>query len=231
MSSGTQAPPPHRLRSVSRETEMKTEEAAKKTLVVIGVSRETIEQLEAYVKLLRLWNRTTNLVGAGSLNEVWARHVLDSAQLWDLVDLEEGPLFDLGSGAGFPGMVLAILGCRRVTLIESNKKKCLFLTHVSRTLGLSVSVVNSRVEGYKPEQRAKFVTSRALASVKTLIRYSQPLVSKDGKCFFWKGKNSDQELTEAKNSWSMEIEKFSSITSVEGKILAISKLGFHNEGF
>ena len=207
---------------------MKTEVAAKKTLVDIGVSRETIKQLEAYLELLRIWNRSTNLVGARSLSEVWSRHVLDSAQICSIVDLEDGPLFDLGSGAGFPGMVLAILGCRRVSLIESSKKKCLFLSHVSRTLGLTVKVVNSRVECYKPEERAKFVTSRALASVKTLIGYSQPLVSEDGRCFFWKGKNLDQELTEVKNSWSMEIEQLSSITSVEGKILAISKLGLQN---
>ena len=90
-------------------------------------------------------------------------------------------------------------------------------------------MVNSRVEGYKPEEQAKFVTSRALASVKTLLGYSQPLISKDGTCFFWKGKNLDQELTDLKNSWSMEIEKISSITSVEGKILAISKLEFQNK--
>ena len=207
---------------------MKKEAAAKKTLVDIGVSRETIKQLDVYVELLRLWNQNTNLVGARSLGEVWSRHVLDSAQICNLIDLEEGPLFDLGSGAGFPGMVLAIMGCRRVSLIESSKKKCAFLAHVSKTLGLGVKVVNSRVEHYSPEERARFVTSRALASVKTLIEYSQPLISKDGRCFFWKGKKLDQELTEVKNSWSMEIEKISSITSVEGTILAISRLGFQN---
>ena len=204
---------------------MKTEAAAKKTLIDIGVSRETIKQLGVYVELLRLWNRNINLVGTKSLSEVWSRHVLDSAQLWGLVDLEEGPLFDLGSGAGFPGMVLAILGCRRVSLIESSKKKCLFLSQVSRTLGLRVNVVNARIESYRPEERAKFITSRALASVKTLIGYSHPLISNEGRCFFWKGKNLDQELTEAKNSWNMEIEQFSSITGVDGKIIVISKLG------
>ena len=208
---------------------MKSEVAAKNTLGEIGVSRETITQLDAYIELLRLWNRSTNLVGASTLSQVWVRHVLDSAQICSLIDLEDGPLFDLGSGAGFPGMVLAILGCKRVSLIESSKKKCLFLSHVARTLGLSVKVVNSRVESYKPEEQAKFITSRALASVKTLLGYSQPLISKDGTCFFWKGKNLDQELTDLKNSWSMEIEKISSITSVEGKILAISKLEFQNK--
>ncbi len=208
---------------------MKSEVTAKKKLVEIGVSRETIKQLDAYIELLRLWNRNTNLVGASSLGEVWDRHVLDSAQIWGLIDLEDGLLFDLGSGAGFPGMVLAILGCKRVSLIEASKKKCLFLSHVARTLGLSVKVVNSRVERYKPKEQAKFITSRALASVGTLLAHSQPLISTDGSCFFWKGKNLDEELTEAKNSWSMEVEKFSSITSVEGKIVAISKLELQNK--
>ncbi len=210
---------------------MKSEEEAKKALVDIGVSRETIKQLGVYVELLRLWNQNTNLVGAGSLNEVWCRHVLDSAQIWAFLDLEDGPLFDLGSGAGFPGMVLAILGCRRVSLIESSRKKCLFLSQVSRSLGLGVNVVNSRIERYKPDERARFITSRALASVKTLIGYSQPLISKEGRCLFWKGKKLDQELTEVKNSWNMEIEKFPSITSVEGKIIAISKLRLQNTKF
>ena len=172
-----------------------------------GVSRETIERLAVYLSLLEDWQKRMNLVSPASLRVAWARHVLDSAQVFPHLSQKSGTILDLGSGAGFPGLVLSIMGCSDVVLVESNKKKCLFLEEVIRQTNCSAKVFSGRIEAKSTEVGVSHITARALAPLDQLLRYSYPLVSSGGACFFLKGESFEQELTQAKKSWSMVIRK------------------------
>ena len=186
----------------------------------IPVSRETLKALGVFVSKLVFWQRSMNLVGARTLEQVWKRHILDSAQIFGILE-EEGRRLDMGSGAGYPGRVLAILGRPNVGLLESSGKKCSFLRHVVRELGLEVEIIQSRIEDYKPTNKVKFVTARALAPLDRLLEYSWPLIGGEGKGIFLKGKTVNTELTMAKNNWMMELVEHPSKSDASGVILEI----------
>lgn len=209
---------------------------------VDAVSRETLERLQIYADLLLKWNKSINLVSRDSLTDLWRRHFLDSAQLFHL--LREKPsrndltLVDLGSGAGFPGLILALLGIKTVHLIESDQRKCVFLREVARATGCDVTVHNARIEAVDAFY-ADVVTARAFAPLSQLIDYAWPFLSFDGAdearaeerngsrkgyLLLLKGKNVDQELTEAGKKWSMRVARFSSRSSAEGQILRLDAL-------
>lgn len=132
---------------------------------IIDVSRETLDKLSVYVDLLTKWQRRINLVGPKTLPDVWRRHVLDSAQLYPLVKDQSGPLLDLGSGAGFPGLVLSIMGVPNVTLLEATQKKCSFLGEVIRQTGCSAKVFQGRIETYPDKKAAETITEIGRAHV------------------------------------------------------------------
>jgi len=187
------------------------------------VSRETLERLEEFILILTDWQSRVNLVSHKSLNSVWRRHVLDSAQLYPLLK-RPGLLVDLGSGAGFPGIVLSIMGRTNIMLIEASGKKCRFLNQVARTLGLDVEVIQERIEAYVPRQRAKYITARALAPLSVLLMFSEPLLSRGGQCLFLKGLSVDAELTMAKNNWNMDMKKHQSVSHPDGVVLEIGRI-------
>jgi len=189
----------------------------------ISVSRETLGQLKEFVLLLLSWQKALNLVGSSTVADIWRRHILDSAQIYQFLK-PSGCLVDLGSGAGFPGLVLAIMGYPTVTLIESNGKKCTFLRSVSHSLDINVEVIQCRIEDHKPSQRAAYITSRALASLEKLLIYSEPLISRQGKCFHLKGAGVAPELTKAKKKWSMDVQKHISMSNPRGVVLEIAEL-------
>ena len=172
----------------------------------INVSRETLDNLTLYVELLNKWQRRINLVGPKTLSEVWQRHIFDSAQLHTYIDNFGGPLFDLGSGAGFPGLVLSIMGIPNITLLESNQKKCSFLGEVIRQTSCTAKVFKGRLEDYPDKKMADIVTARALAPLADLLAWSYPLLSEGGKCLFLKGENYEQELTTVEKKWTMEVQ-------------------------
>lgn len=190
------------------------------------VSHETSSLLEAYIALLREWNARRNLVSAASLEEVWHRHVLDSAQLAGLIPGVAESLVDIGSGAGFPGMVLAIMLRDRlkVTLFEATGKKCEFLRDVTDRLGLrNVTIRNERVES-APRQHFDVVTARACAPLPQLLGYAQDFVGADTVCLFLKGQNLVLELTDARKSWRMKVRQHTSMTHPLGVVLEIREL-------
>jgi 16S rRNA (guanine527-N7)-methyltransferase len=191
-----------------------------------GVSRETLARLKAYVGLLTDWSARHNLVSKASLDEVWQRHVLDSAQLAPLIPPEAKTLADLGSGAGFPGLVLAVLLRERVavTLFEATRKKADFLHAVADRLGLAIDVRNERIE---EAARASFdvLTARACASLPELLEYAQHFAGPGTVCLFLKGQNVGVELTEARKSWRMKVWEHPSITHPFGVVLEIRELG------
>jgi len=189
----------------------------------ISVSRETLAQLKEFVYLLLRWQKALNLVGSSTVDDIWRRHILDSAQIYQFLK-PPGCLIDLGSGAGFPGVVLAIMGYPAVKLIESNGKKCTFLRNVSRSLDINVEVIQCRIGDHQPAKRATYITSRALASLEKLLIYSEPLISQQGKCFFMKGANVVPELTKAKKNWNMDVQKHISMSNPRGVVLEIAEL-------
>ncbi len=192
------------------------------------VSRETISGLEAYAALLRKWQKAINLVSGATLDDLWRRHFLDSAQLLPLLappGAGDGSITDLGSGAGFPGLVLAILSGRPTRLIESDQRKAAFLGEAARAAGCAgrVQIHAARVEALKP-WTAGTVTARALAELGQLLDWAAPFVGPDTVLLFPKGARADEELTAAERVWKMVTERRRSITDSTGLILRLSHL-------
>lgn len=190
-----------------------------------NVSRETLAKLKVYAGLLEDWNARHNLVSESSLPDLWQRHILDSAQLVPLIPDGAKTLADLGSGAGFPGLVLAVLlaGRVNVSLFEATKKKCEFLQAVATRLALDVAIRNERMEAAKPEA-FDVVTARACAPLTKLLGYAQYFAGKSTVCLFLKGQSVDAELTEAGKFWRMKTIKHPSQTHEKSAILEITKL-------
>ncbi len=189
-----------------------------------GVSRETTEKLRDFVDLLLRWNRRINLVSARSAEDVWRRHVLDSLQLLPLLPDGPAPLLDIGSGAGFPGLVLAAATGRRTSLVEADKRKAAFLAEASGRLGLaSVEVYAERIEDAELP-KAGLLTARALAPLPTLLRYAHDLLAPGGVALFPKGRTAEEELTGASRDWKMRVERFPSRTDPASTILRISEI-------
>ncbi|MBI4184011.1 MAG: 16S rRNA (guanine(527)-N(7))-methyltransferase RsmG [Proteobacteria bacterium] len=187
------------------------------------VSRETMARLVAYAGLLAKWNRTINLVSARSLQDPWRRHFLDSAQLYRLLPGPDAVVVDLGSGAGFPGLVLAVLGARRMHLVEADQRKAAFLREAARACGAAVQVHCARIESLMPWP-ADVVVARALAPLDRLLGQAAPFVGDSGQCLFLKGVGAERELTEARKKWKMQIDRIPSIADPTATILRIRGL-------
>ena len=194
-----------------------------------NVSRETLDKLQVYADLLLKWQASVNLVGPGTVPEIWHRHFYDSAQLFPYL-ISDGPVIDMGSGAGFPGLVLAAMGRPNVILIESNGKKCTFLRDVNRQLSLDVTICQARIEACGPLPVARYVVSRALAPLEMLLLYAHPLLADDGTCLFFKGRSVETELTTVKKNWIMQCNSYPSETDPQGVILNIGGLAPRYEG-
>lgn len=189
----------------------------------VDVSRETQDRLEALVTTLARWQKAINLVGRATLEEVWVRHVLDSAQLKALIPDQAKSLTDLGSGAGFPGLVLAAMRPDLdVTLIESDARKAAFLGEASRRMGLEKppKIVVGRIESV-PATKADIITARALAPLDHLLEWAARHRTDTAICLFHKGKGWQAELAEAKKNWDIASRPFSSVTDRDAVILRI----------
>ncbi|MEJ6708590.1 MAG: 16S rRNA (guanine(527)-N(7))-methyltransferase RsmG [Amylibacter sp.] len=186
-----------------------------------SVSRETFEKLQIYQELLVKWNRSINLVGKTTVATAPVRHFADSLQLW-LLRSEFENWVDIGSGAGFPGMVLAILsnGDGNFHFVESDARKCAFLRNVSRETNTPTTVHTKRIEEIV-DLHADIVSARALASVAQLFGYSEKLMNPNAICLYLKGQNCDSELEEASRFWTFEAEKFASETDRNATVLRI----------
>lgn len=186
----------------------------------IKVSRETLAKLDKYAELLTEWNERINLVSKSSMALLWTRHILDSAQLFDKIPEETKKIVDLGSGAGFPGLVLSIMGVKNMHLIESIGKKANFLESVITEIGLDAKVHRERIELLE-NLNADVITARALGPLKELIRLAKFHAHKDSIYLFHKGKSAQEELTEAQKCWKFEYESLTSLSDSAGSILAI----------
>ena len=188
-----------------------------------GVSRETLARLQAYADLLLVWNKKINLIGPSTASDLWTRHMLDSAQLFPLIPAESRTLLDMGSGAGFPGLVLAIMGVPGVHLAESDQRKCAFLREAARIAQAPVTVLAKRIEDIPPFP-ADVVTARALAPLAELLEWSAPFLTKNTRCIFPKGQNVAVELTDAHKRWRIAVNQRPSRTDSRGTIVCIGEV-------
>jgi 16S rRNA (guanine527-N7)-methyltransferase len=192
----------------------------------LGVSRETQERLDAYAALLKKWNTRINLVSRSSLDHLWTRHILDSAQLLELAGENVGKWVDLGSGGGFPGLVVAIIGAERrlpihCTLIESDARKSAFLRTVIRETGVNATVITERIESVPP-QTADVVSARALADLSTLLGYAMRHMNPTGHALLPKGENWRKEVEIARSKWQFNYKIAKSKTETGPVILSVT---------
>ncbi len=189
------------------------------------VSRETLERLEAYGALIRKWNPRINLVSQATLDALWCRHFADSAQLFRLAPDTAAHWADLGSGGGFPGLVIAVLAAEarprlRITLVESDQRKAAFLATAGRLLDVQVDVRAERIETLPP-LGADVLSARALAPLDTLLGHAERHLAPGGVALFPKGATAAAEVARALEHWRFSIQKEPSKTDAEGVIMII----------
>ena len=196
----------------------------------VFVSRETYDRLCLFQKILIKWQKSINLISKNTIENTWERHFLDSAQLYKFVRDIEGNIIDFGSGAGFPGMVLAIMGKKNIHLVESDYKKCVFLKEIAMLTETDITIHNCRIEELN-FINVDLVTCRALASLKNLIHYVEVFINKSfgerqqyPKLLFLKGKSYFSEIIELNKIKKISFEEYPSITDKDGRILYISKV-------
>lgn len=191
----------------------------------LNVSHETLLSFNRYTELLLKWQKTINLVSETTLEDLAVRHFLDSAQLIKYIQNRNIKLVDMGSGAGFPGLILAMMGVGEVHLIESDIRKATFLREVSRETSTKVFVHDDRVEDVVLEN-IDFITARALAPLNDLFVMVSKLSPPDHPvtCLFMKGEKTEEEIKKARKRWNFDLETHQSITDISGKILKINNL-------
>ena len=196
----------------------------------VFVSRETYEKLFLFQKTLIKWQKSINLISKNTIENTWERHFLDSAQLYKFVRDIEGNIIDFGTGAGFPGMVLAIMGKNNIHLVETDHKKCVFLKEIAMLTETDITIHNCRIEDLS-FINVDLITCRALAPLSKLIDYVEIFMNKSlrekqkfPKLLFLKGKSYYSEILELRNNRKISFKEYPSITDVHGKILYINKV-------
>ena len=197
-------------------------------LARLSVSRESFAKIDAYVQLLLTWQTKINLIGPSTIEDVWRRHVMDSLQLLPLMQSKTEAVADLGSGAGIPGLVLALGGNLRADLYESNGKKVAFLREAIRQTKANATVHQIRLEALEDHLPAKipqYVTARALAPLGKLLGWAEPLLKRGTIGLFHKGQGVDSELNETTKFWKIgAIKKHASMTDSDGTILEVKEI-------
>lgn len=191
----------------------------------VDVSRETFERLEGLASLIKKWTKSINLIASTSSDDLWGRHIEDSAQIYSLSPNNWVNWTDIGSGGGLPALVIAIIDpqSRPMTLIESDQRKCLFLNTARRELELNITVVNGRIEE-QDIPAADVITARALAPLNKLLEFSGQLLKSDGVAIFPKGARFQEELDLAQRNWSFDVIAHQSKTHTDARVLEISRI-------
>jgi 16S rRNA (guanine527-N7)-methyltransferase len=197
-------------------------------LLELDVSRETLDALKYFEDLVVLWNPAINLISNSSVSDLWSRHIVDSAQLFLFTLPDEGLWLDVGSGGGFPGIVVSIVAKElapslRVVLVESDNRKCVFLRTVIRGLGLSVKVINDRIENVKLDD-VVYLSARALRNLNSLLFIVENNVSRETVCVFPKGRSYKKELVESQKNWKFDFNLIDSNTSEDSKVIVLKGL-------
>ena len=193
-----------------------------------GVDASTMERLGTYLTVLTKWQGAINLVSVKTLQDPWRRHILDSAQLAAYMRADD-TIADLGSGAGLPGLILAIMTGCKTDLVESDQRKATFLREAARLTDASVTVHAARAETVPP-LGASVVTARALAPLQRLLPWVHRHLAPDGRAVILKGAGVDEELTLVHKQWSMSVVQNDSLSDASGRVLTLTKLAPINVG-
>jgi 16S rRNA (guanine527-N7)-methyltransferase len=211
----------HALREIITSTDFEN---------AFSVSRETLERLKTYEKLLKLWQKTINLVAPSTLDQIWGRHFADSAQILALAPDNPKTWYDLGCGAGFPGLVAAIMlapkAQTKFILVESDSRKAAFLREVAREVAVPVDILPLRIEAAATRaslRKAGVVSARALAPMPRLLALAHPFCGPDTVCLFLKGREAARELQTAETTWEFTSELVPSMTDPEGRIVIVKQ--------
>ncbi len=191
-----------------------------------GVPRETLENLRIYAGLLKKWQNKINLVSSTTLPDLWSRHFYDSFQLkphFDLSKAQKLRILDIGSGAGFPGLLLSMLGVGEFHMVESNNKKCAFMRQVIRDTKCRAVVHNVRAENLTAFH-VDYIISRACAPLGKLLSLGHNFIHDDVVCLFLKGQTAEQEIVGAREKRAFEVEKFTSMTEESAMLLKVSHI-------
>ena len=196
---------------------------------ITQVSRETITSLKKYEEYLIKSNKTLNLIGKSTVNQIWIRHFLDSSQIIDFIGKNEKDLIDLGSGAGFPGLITAILAKDRniplnVKLIEKSPRKVFFLKEIIKRLNLKVQVLHLNVLEYSTRLEADLIIARAFKPLKIILQILDKNTENWKKVFLFLGKTGQDELLQASKSWDIKYKQRMSVTSSDSVVIEINKL-------
>jgi len=187
----------------------------------IEVSRETYHRLENYIALLKKWQGKINLISDSTVSDIWKRHIMDSGQLMKYLS-ESDKIIDIGSGAGFPGMVLAVLGIKNMTLVESDTRKAAFLREAARVAGVEINIINQRIESIA-HQDINVITARGFASIDKMFSMIAHIVNISIKLLLLKGKSYLEEVEEAKRNWSFDYQTYPSITG-DGAVIILNNV-------
>ena len=190
---------------------------------LVPVSRETLARLEAYAALLVRWSARINLIGRDTIADLWRRHILDSAQLQPFIPSAARSLIDLGTGAGLPGLVLAILGVPGVELVEADSRKCAFLREAARIAEVPVAIRGCRIQAVPPHP-VDVVTARALAPLDRLLGLAEPFLAPGTECLLLKGERVEGELTLARRHWTMTASLHQSRSDPRGVVLRLQQV-------
>lgn len=193
-----------------------------------AVGGACVARIERFIELTLKWNQSINLVGRSTASQMWDRHIIDSAQIFRCASQDHRVWLDLGSGGGFPGIVIAILADEffpdlRVSLVESDKRKAVFLSEAGRQLMLKVTVHAKRIQDLEP-QAADVISARALAPLADLCAYAAPHLKASGICAFPKGALAEDEIESAAKNWSFHIDQVASITDSRASVLFLKDL-------
>ena len=196
---------------------------------ITQVSRETITSLKKYEEYLIKSNKTLNLIGKSTVNQIWIRHFLDSSQVIDFIGKNEKDLIDLGSGAGFPGLITAILAKDRniplnVKLIEKSPRKVSFLKEIIKRLNLKVQVLHLNVLEYSTRLEADLIIARAFKPLKIILQILDKNTENWKKVFLFLGKTGQDELLQASKNWDIKYKQRMSVTSSDSVVIEINKL-------
>ena len=200
--------------------------------ILKDVSRETIELLKQLRVLVEKWNKSINLISKSTVPEIWSRHILDSAQIFYARNKRFKRWLDIGSGAGFPGLVVSILAQNNningeIILVDSDTRKCAFLSTVKRELSLNLYIINNRIE-LCDRQKADVISARALTDLSNLLELSFNHMNEDSTLIFAKGKSWREELFAAQKTWNFSWEAVTSITDPKSVVLKIGELSRAN---
>lgn len=193
----------------------------------LNVSRETLANLEQFVSILKTWNARINLISRQTIDDIWARHIVDCAQIVPYLPGNNITVLDVGSGSGLPGAITAIITQEDTSMrhvwIESDTRKCAFLHHIVTKLKLSVQVINNRIEEVEP-QNADILTGRALAPLTDMLAFGDQHLRPDGTALLHKGQTYRAEIEDAKQHWNFVVNPYRSITNPDAAILEITEI-------